>query len=70
MSVVAAVVTQFMIVFTGTAVSAVVFFIAASVSTFAAVIAVFTFPVIITVSAAVIAIHTVFISRVHGKGQK
>ena len=58
---VAAVVAHFMVVIAGTAVAAVVFLVAASVSTFAAVITGVAFPVIITVPAAVVAVHTVLV---------
>jgi hypothetical protein len=60
---ISAVITQFVIVITRTAITAVMFFIAGRTRTFAAMIAVVTFPVIVAVAAAVFTLHAVFISR-------
>ena len=58
-----AVVTQFVIVITHAAIAAVMFFIAGRTRTFAAMVTVVAFPVIVAVAAAVFTLHAVFIRR-------
>ena len=60
---ISAVITQFVIVITRTAITAVMFFIAGRTRTFAAMVTVFAFPVIITPCTAVVTLHAVFIRR-------
>ena len=60
---ISAVITQFVIVITRTAITAVMFFIAGRTRTFAAMVTVVAFPVIITPCTAVFTLDTVFIRR-------
>ena len=60
---ISAVITQFVIVITRTAITAVMFFIAGCTRTFAAMVTVVAFPVIITPCTAVVTLHAVFIRR-------
>ena len=60
---ISAVITQFVIVITRTAITAVMFFIAGRTRTFAAMVTVVAFPVIITPCTAVVTLHAVFIRR-------
>jgi hypothetical protein len=60
---ISAVVTQFVIVITRAAITAVMFFIAGSTRTFAAMVTAVAFPVIITPCTAVVTLHAVFIRR-------
>ena len=60
---ISAVITQFVIVITRTAITAVMFFIAGRTRTFAAMVTVVAFPVIIAPCTAVFTLDTVFIRR-------
>ena len=60
---ISAVITQFVIVITRTAITAVMFFIAGRTRTFATMVTVVAFPVIVAIAAAVFTLHAVFIRR-------
>ena len=60
---ISAVITQFVIVITRTAITAVMFFIAGRTRTFAAMVTAVAFPVIVAIAAAVFTLDTVFIRR-------
>jgi len=67
---VSAVVAHFVIIVAGTAVATVMFFVAIAIGSFAAVVAVITFPVVVTPFAAVIAFNAVLIGGVYRKLEK
>ncbi len=64
---VAAVVAQLVVLLAGTAVAAVMLLVAVAVRALTAVIAVVAFPVVITPAAAVVALHAILVSGMHGR---